>query len=486
VSRMALKTQERNRMNTDNAELFERTPVKKAVISLVVPTVISQLITVIYNMADTFFIGQVGDPDQVAAASLCMPLFILLTGIANLFGIGGSSLISRCLGAGSREKARKAAAFCIWTAIAVSLLYGMALMIFRSFALPAVGANAETYDFCYAYVFWTITVGAVPTVLNALFAHLVRSEGCSRQASFGMALGGVLNIILDPIFISVLGLEIAGAAIATMLSNLVATLYFIILIYGKRKSTVITLNPKYYTLKWRIPREVLLVGLPSYIMNIMGVFSNIVLNKLMASYCNEAVAGIGIAKKVDMMSFAIATGMSQGVLPLIGYNYSSKNYRRMMSAVKTTFLFSLTAALAGTAFLLTCARPVVRAFIDDPLTVEYGQHFQRIICITGPCISVTMIIITLFQSVGIKVRPLILSLLRKGGLDIPFMFLMNSLLGVNGIVWATPIADLCAMLEAIVLFIPFWKKMRSRQLNADQDLKSEEHAHLARTNFHIQ
>jgi multidrug efflux pump len=463
---MAFKTPGKKRMNTDNTELFERTPVKKAVVSLVVPTVISQLITVIYNMADTFFIGQVGDPNQVAAASLCMPLFILLTGIANLFGIGGSSLISRCLGAGNREKAKKTAAFCIWTASAVSLLYGIALMLFKSRALPAVGANAETFDFCEAYVFWTITIGAVPTVLNALFAHLVRSEGYSRQASFGMALGGVLNIILDPIFISAFGMEIAGAAIATMLSNLVATFYFVILISGKRKNTVITLNPRHYTLKARIPREVLLVGLPSCIMNIMGVFSNIVLNKLMASYCNEAVAGIGIAKKVDMMSFAIATGMSQGVLPLIGYNYSAKNYKRMMSAVKTTFLFSLTVALAGAVFLLTCAQPIVRAFIADPLTVEYGQHFQRIICITGPCISVTMMIITLFQSVGIKARPLILSLLRKGGLDIPFMFLMNSLLGVNGIVWATPIADFSAMLVAIVLFVPFWKKMKSRQSGA--------------------
>lgn len=448
-------------MNTDNKELFESAPVKKAVISLVVPTVISQLITVVYNMADTFFIGQVGDPNQVAAASLCMPFFILLTGIANLFGIGGSSLISRCLGAGDREKAKKTASFCIWTASAVSLLYGIGLMALRQFVLPVVGANAMTCDFCYAYAFWTITVGAVPTVLNALFAHLVRSEGCAGQASFGMALGGVLNIILDPIFISALGLQIAGAAIATMLSNSIATCYFIILISGKRKTTVITLNPGHYTLKEHIPGEVLLVGLPSCLMNITGVFSNIVLNKLMASYCNEAVAGIGIAKKVDMMSFAIATGMSQGVLPLIGYNYSARNYRRMMSAVKTTFGFSLTVSLAGTAFLLTCAQPVVRAFIDDPLTVEFGQRFQRIICITGPCVSVTMIIITLFQSIGKKTQPLLLSLLRKGGLDIPFMFLMNSLLGVNGIVWATPIADFNAMLAAIALFIPFWKRMKA-------------------------
>jgi len=166
---MVFRTLERNSMNTDNKELFERMPVKKAVISLVIPTVISQLITVVYNLADTFFIGQVGDPNQVAAASLCMPLFILLTGIANLFGIGGSSLISRFLGIGNRENATKTAAFCIWTASVISLLYGVVLMIFRSVALPAVGANAGTYDFCVSYAFWTITIGAVPTGLNALF-----------------------------------------------------------------------------------------------------------------------------------------------------------------------------------------------------------------------------------------------------------------------------------------------------------------------------
>ena len=188
-------------MRTDSAELFERMPVSRAVVSLVIPTVISQLITVVYNMADTFFIGQVGDPNQVAAVSLCMPMFIFLTGLANLFGIGGSSLISRCLGIGNRARAQKAASFSIWTAIAISLFYGILLQLFQSTILPAVGANTETYDFCCQYIFWTITIGAVPTVLNQEFAHLVRAEGYSKQASFGMALGGILNIILDPVFI---------------------------------------------------------------------------------------------------------------------------------------------------------------------------------------------------------------------------------------------------------------------------------------------
>lgn len=443
----------------DSTELFERAPVRRAVILLVIPTVISQLITVVYNMADTFFIGQIGDPNQVAAVSLCMPMFIFLTGLANLFGIGGASLISRCLGAGDHDRAKKTAAFSIWTAVLVSLVYGVVLYLLRGLVLPAAGADSETYQFCCQYIFWTVTLGAVPTVLNQEFAHLVRAEGYSRQASLGMALGGVLNIILDPIFIFTFRMEIAGAAAATMLSNVIATGYFLILIARRSGSTDIALNPRQYSLGLGIPREVLLVGLPSCLMNLMGVVSNVTLNKLMVSYSNEAVAGIGIAKKVDMMSFAVSTGMSQGVLPLIGYNFSAKNYKRMMASVRTSFLYSLLVASASAVLLFTCAGPIVQAFIDDAETVRYGQLFQRIICITGPCIAVTMTIITIFQSVGKKVQPMLLSLLRKGGLDIPFMFLMNALAGINGIVWATPIADFGAMLVSLALFVPFWKGM---------------------------
>lgn len=447
-------------MDTKEVELFEKTPVTKAVVSLVVPTVISQLITVLYNMADTFFIGQTGDPNQVAAANLCMPMFFFLTGIANLFGIGGSSLISRCLGVGNREKAKHASAFCIWTSVAVSLLYGFCIYLLCPAILPAFGVDAETYNFCRQYIFWTVAVGSIPTVLNAEFAHLIRSEGYSKQASFGMILGAVLNIILDPIFITPLKMQIAGAALATMLSNLVAAMYFIILILRKQDNTVLTLNPSFYSTKYNIPSEVFLVGIPSTFMNFMSTISNITLNRLMASYSNEAIAGVGIAKKIDMLSYGIATGMSQGVIPLIGYNYSSKNYERMKKAILTIFIISFSVAVFCSTLLFTCAQPIVRAFIDDVITVGYGQIFQRIICITGPCISVTLIILTIFQSMGKKVQPFIVSFLRKGSIDIPIMFIMNAWVGVNGIVWATPISDFLAMVISILIFIPTWKKLK--------------------------
>ena len=446
----------------ENKELFEKTPVLKAVVALEVPTVISQLITVVYNMADTFFIGQVGDPNQVAAASICLPLFMLLTGMANLFGIGGASLISRSLGRGDTEHAGRTSAFCLWGAGSIALVYGLLVYAFRSILFPLVGADAATYGYCCRYAQWVIVIGALPTVISAVFAHLVRAEGYSRQASFGVGMGGILNMILDPIFISVFHLEIAGAAIATLLSNLAAVAYFLLLIRRKKDQLVLSMRPQDVTLTRKIPSEVLLVGLPSAIMNISGVLSNICMNRLMASYGDEAVAGIGIAKKVDVLNYAVATGMSQGVIPLIGYNYSAKNYRRMMDAVKTTFILSIAVAALGTAFLLTGAQSIVRAFIDDPQTVLYGTRFQRIICVTGVCIPVGMVIITMFQSVGRKGLPLFLSLLRKGAVDIPAMFILNRLLGITGIAWATPIADVVSMTAAILCFIPFWRDLRRK------------------------
>ncbi|MDE7310935.1 MAG: MATE family efflux transporter [Eubacterium sp.] len=447
-------------MKTDNTELFENMPVPKAVITLVILTVISQIITVIYNMADTFFIGQMNDPNQVAAATLAMPPFVMLTGIANLFGIGGSSLISRSLGVGDRKKAEKCAAFGIWSAAAAALVYGVIMYLVRTVIFPVLGTDANTYGYCSDYVLWTITVGGIPTVLNACLAHLVRAEGYSKEASFGVAFGGILNIILDPVLIFPLKFGLIGAAMATMLSNVAAMVYFILLLHKNRERTVIKFSPKNYTLQQGIPKEILFVGFPSFVMMLMGVFSNMVLNRIVVSYSNQAIAGMGIAKKIDMLAFAIANGMTQGVLPLIGYNYAAKNHPHMRLAIRTAFLYSVAVASVGAVFLFACAVPVVRGFIDDAKTVAYGQHFLRIICITCPAVSVTMMIISVFQATGQKTKPMILSLLRKGGLDVPFMFIMNAVAGADGIPWATPIADCLAAGLAILLFLPYRKQLQ--------------------------
>lgn len=440
--------------NFSKTELYESAPVSKAIISLAVPTVLSQLITVVYNMADTFFIGQMGDPAQVAAATLCMPAFILLSGLANLFGIGGSSLISRCLGAGNTQKARRAACFSIWSSGTVALIYGLLFLLFKPYVLPILGTTESTYQYCFDYLFWTVTIGAVPTVLSACLAHLIRAEGLSKQAGFGIALGGLLNVVLDPIFIFVFELGVVGAAMATALSNCIALAYFVVIIATQKDDCVITPAPKHFTFSDGIAKEILSVGLPNFIMNLSGIVSNIVLNNLMASYSDAATAGIGIAKKIDMLTFAVSIGMSQGVISLIGYNYAAQNTSRMLAIIKTTFRYLIVISIATTLFLFFLAAPVSKLFINDGDTVEYGQYFLRVLCLICPMQAVSMMCIAIMQAMGRKVQPLAVSFLRKGIVDTPIMLLLNIWVGVYGVAWATPIAELIAMIIGIIIFIP--------------------------------
>lgn len=449
----------------DNDYLFCEMPVRRAVLSLAVPTVISQIITVIYNMADTFFIGQLNDPNQVAAATVAMPAFAALTALSNLFGIGGASKIARCLGKEDHETAKRTAAFSIWTALAVALFYGIIILGVRPWLLPVLGTNAETYDFCSSYVFWTITIGAIPTVLNAGLAHLIRTEGYAKQAGFGVAFGGVLNIALDPVFIFIFHMEIMGAAIATMLSNTAAMIYFFLFLYKIRKKTVITPNPKYYSIVGGILGDVVVGGLPSFIMMMLGCLSNSVLNRLVTSYSNEAMAGMGIAKKIDMIAFSVAQGMTQGVLPLVAYNYALGNRKRMSKSIQVTLFYTLMIACTATLTLFLFAAPITRCFINNDETVSYGKDFLKVICFICPSTAVNFMIITVFQATKQKVQPLFLSLLRKGSLDIPLMITLNHFIGIKGVAWATPLADWLALIVSLFLFVPYINKIREREGN---------------------
>lgn len=448
-------------MKQENTELFESMSTGKAVLTMSIPMVVSQAITIIYNVADTFFVGQMNEPDQVAAITLALPLFYFLTALTNLFGVGGASMVSHYLGLKEDVQAKNCAAFCIWTSVGAAFLYGLVICALRPVLLPFIGADSDTYQYAYQYIFWTITVGAVPTVFNPMIANLIRAEGYSRQASFGVAFGGILNIFLDPVFIFGFKMEIAGAAIATMLSAWAATAYFLAFLFRKRKITVITLNPAYYTIRKTISLQTVVIGLPNFVISFMATLSSAVLNPLVAAYSNEALAGIGIAKKIDLLAFAIAQGMTQGTLPLVSYNYASGDRVRMMKIIKTTLKYGLTIALSGMLLLLVAAAPLSRLFIDESATAAYSKYFLRVIALTCPTTTLTLLTISVFQATGKKVQPILISTLRKGLLDIPLMLILNHFFQIGGLVWAIPLADLAALMIALILFVPYAKKLRS-------------------------
>ena len=297
-------------------ELFETMAVPKAVATLAIPTIISQVVTMIYNLADTFFVGQIGNPYMVAAVSLVSPWFNLLTALGNLFGLGGGSLISRMLGKNHHTDIKYVSAFSVWGGSAVTLIFSLLTFTFREPLLLFLGASAETYGYAESYLNWVVVLGGVPTMLSLTLGHLLRSEGHARSASMGMMFGGILNVVLDPILIFGFHLDVAGAAIATAFSNLASVVLFVFLYIRMGDKTAVSLCPKCFT--FRFVRQIFSVGLASALATTLGNASNMVIVKLSSGYGDIPVAAYGIVKRIDQFPLNVSMGLCQGFMPLVG------------------------------------------------------------------------------------------------------------------------------------------------------------------------
>ena len=454
------------REKAEQARLFEQYPIWRAVLALAVPTVISQVILVVYNMADTFFIARAGSDAMITAVTVCMPAFMILSALSNLFGIGGASVISRALGASAPERARRAAGFAFWGCVGATALYALGTrLMLDPFVDLLGGGDPLVHGGACRYLMWTVCLGGLGTSLNGLLGHLVRAEGHSVQAGLGIALGGALNIALDPLFMFILlprGSEVLGAALATALSNLIAALYFLGVVRARRGHTVIDLRPTRASLEGGIPGEVLAAGLPACLMTLCENVSYAVLDNLTALSGTLAQAGLGVAKKVNMLAHCMARGMAQGVLPLIGYSYAAGNRERMKRAVALSAGISVALAAAWTAASLLAGERLVGWFIrHESDSLLYGARFLRILCLGGPCSACAYAIISFFQAVGEGRKSFLLAVLRKGILDIPLMFILLRPFPVYGVAWATPIADVLCCATALTLFARFIRRAKA-------------------------
>ncbi len=433
-------------------DIFENMPVRKAVLTLAVPTVISQLIVLIYNLADTWFIGQTGDPLQVAAVTVSYPLFMLLSGFGNLFGIGGGSLISRLLGRGEQGNAGKIGTFVIWASGIAALAYSFLIFGFGGQALRVLGTGGETLVFAEQYLFWTVVIGGIPMVLNQVLANIVRAQGRARTASIGMSVGGILNVLLDPLFIFGLHMNVAGAALATCVSNVVSVLYLFGHMIRTRKESTVQLTVFPQKIRPSYVAEVFSVGTPAALQIVLASVSNSVMIRLMSGYVESAVSGLGIAQKIEMIPFQIVQGLSSGVLPLIAYNYASGDRKRMDSVVRFSLASGFVISVLMFAMAELSAPWLVRFFIEDAATVEYGAVFTRLRCISLPFINIEFMLISVFQGIGGAKQAFVLSFFRKGIFDLPLMMLANVLWPMYGLMLVGPVMEFLGGSLAVFLY----------------------------------
>ena len=432
----------------------------RAIAKFAVPTILSQLVTLLYNLADTFFVGHTNDPSQVAALTLSFPLFMSLTMVGNLFGIGANSFISRSLGQGARDRAAKASTFAFYGALASVLLLIAALAAFMTPVLKAIGAvTPESFAATKAYLTWTVLYGGVPTVAALMLGHLIRAEGNTKQASVGMALGGFLNIGLDAVFVPVLGLGAEGAAIATFLSNIVAFLYLLRVILRNRE-TVIVLDPAKLRLEAAIMKQVVLVGLPAASIIVLGSSANVILTHLMSEYGDVSIAAFGIVQKIGTIAIQITVGLTQGIMPLLGYCYGAGDLKRFREISRWAFLLLGIYAALCIVVVEVFAGTFIRLFIAEPATVEKGVRFLRIWFLCAPGMCFTNLFSSVFQAMGKWVHSLALSVIRQVGFLFPLLITLELLMGEMGLVCAQPIADTGALLLGIGLDRVLTKQMK--------------------------
>ena len=427
--------------------IFEEMPVPRAVAKLAVPTVISQVVTMIYNLADTFFIGQLANPAMSAGVSLVSPYFNLLTALGNLFGLGGGSLISRMLGSKDEADAKYVSSFALWGGIAATLLFSVLTYIFRGPILRFLGALDENIVYAETYLNWVVVLGGAPTMVSLSLGNLLRSEGHAREASAGMMFGGILNVILDPILIFPLHMGVAGAAIATAFSTLASVAFFAAVYIRLEGHTFMSFRPRYFT--FRFTRQIFSVGVASAISTTLGNAATMVMMNLASAYGTVAEAAYGIVKRIDQFPLNVSMGLCQGFMPLIGYNYASGNYKRMRGVASFSWKVSLIISACFVAVFFAFASPIVHRFIPDIETSTMGAGFLRVACLSVPLTAINFMTSYALQAMGKGIQSALITLCRQGILYIPAMLIMDAAVGLNGLIWAQPI------IEALMLPITF-------------------------------
>ena len=437
--------------NQQAMEVFNNAPVPKAVLKNAVPAMAAMLMVLIYNLADTFFIGQTRNDILVAAVSLATPVFLIFMAVGTIFGMGGTSVISRAMGQGRKEYAKKVCSFCMWSCVGTGIFLAAVFLLFMDQILTLVGASADTWEPAKAYL--TIVAFGGPFVLiSNCYSNIIRAEGQPGKAMMGQLIGNLTNIVLDPVMILAFRWGIAGAAVATVIGNVVGAGYYIV--YFLRGKSILSIHIRDFSVKDRIPGNVLAIGIPASLGSLLMSISQIIVNARMAGYGDMALAGMGVAMKVNMIVVMLLIGLGTGIQPLLGYCYGARNRKRYIAVLKFSLGLAFCLSMVMTVICYLGAGPLVTAFLDNPDAFQYGMSFSRTYILSGPIIGILFVLINAIQSTGAALPSLILSISRQGLLYLPILALFSQIFdSANLIAGAQPLTDYLSATLAVILFL---------------------------------
>ena len=446
-------------MNSEkNLESFAHGSVPRAVLRNVVPAMAAQLMVLVYQLADTFFIARTHNDYMVAAVALATPVFLVFMSLGTLFGIGGTSVISRSLGAGKRDYARKVSAFCVWGCVAVGGVLMILMWVFMDPLLRLLGVSAETEPYTRSYMNIVVVCG-IFSMLSTCCANIIRAEGGAGVATTGTIVGNLLNVILDPIMISGFGWDAAGAAVATVIGNFVAAGYF--LLYFLRGKSILSVRLRDVSLKEGICKNVLAIGVPAAFGSLLMSVCQVTLQARMTAYGDLSLAAYGVAAKISMLFGTVGIGMGMGVQPLLGYCHGAGDRKRFNSILRFSCFLGLGIGILCALLVYGFTAPIVRVFLTEPDALAKGQIFTRILISTAWLFGLFYVLLNALQAMGAAKPSFITSICRQGFIFIPMVFIMEAILGANGLVWAQPVADVLSLILVSVLLSVHLKKLKN-------------------------
>lgn len=455
-------------------ELFEKTPIPRAYMTLAIPVVLSMMVTLVYNTVDTYFIAHTGNTNMVAGVAIATPVFTVMIALGDIFGLGGSSVISRLYGQGRYDDGRRLSVFCFWGAVLTGILVIILGLAFHDPILRMLGADDSTWQ--YASQFYSLIILGSPFIIVSMTpTNLLRTEGFAGPSAVGSVAGTLINICLNPLFIHVFGWGAAGSAGATVIANICTDAYYVWFLITRSRN--LSLDPRLMITRTgsanapavarkstalRKPAlaitrheaaDILAIGIPASITNLMQSLGIIMVNLCLLSYGTDAVAAMGIALKIVMIAVMILVAFAFGGQPLIGYNYGAGNMQRLKDLLKFAYSFLSLLALAMTALLIAFAHPLMGFFTTDPHVVELGSGMLRIQLLSTICVAIVLVTTCTFQSAGKAVGALLLSISRQGVMLAITLFVGKAIAGYHGVIAAQAVADLLTAVLAVVLFV---------------------------------
>ncbi len=445
-------------MEKNRLHILENEPVYKAITKLALPMVLGMIVQILYNITDTFFIGKLNDPNQLAAVSLTMPLFMLLMAVSGILGNGGASYLSRVLGQKDIKLAEKTAAIAFYSCVFLAILLLGPCLIFLKPLIRMLGTSANTFQYAYQYSFIIIVCGVI-VMSNFALGQLLRAEGAAKEAMFGMLIGTIVNIVLDPVFIFAFKMGVTGAAVATVLGNFAGLIYYMTYYYSKK--SMFSLAFKNYTFDKKIYWQIIMIGIPASLNQILMSVASVISNNIAAGYGDITVAAVGVAMRITTIAIFIMIGVAIGCQPLIGYNYGAQRIARLEEVIKKAMTINTAIGLFFAILFLSFSKYLIVIFSTNEEVIDTGMIILNAMTFSLPFVGIQMVIGNAVQAMGKALPSLFLSIARQGIVYIPAIIILNHLFGFYGFIYAQVITDTIIVVIAFIVFLKIMARLKA-------------------------